>query len=997
MLTAILGACVAAAPARAQGDRYFVIEGHGYGHGVGMGQYGAEGFAAHGLDYRQVLAHYYPGTKLAQVPEDAHVRVLLRSAASVVIASVDELRILDGAGRAITLAPGRYVFDGTMVVHAGGRTLAPRAPVRIEPTISPITLDGAAYRGAIVLRPDGAGGLAVVNDVAIDDYVRGVIAWEMPAGWHQEALRAQAVAARSYALASLTPSRSFDVYPDQRSQMYGGLRAERAGANHAVLTTLRQVLVWDGRVASTYFSSSSGGRTADARDVWSRSSRVPYLVSVPDPYDSRSPQHHWGPYLMSATTLASRLGVASITDIRTVDDSSGRVAYVSVRSASGNARISGGSAARALGLRSTWFTIRARGAARAATASARPVRVAPRTPPSARPEAPAPPVTTAQQPWRLPILAAGAFALLALASSRRRVVGRVLAAGAVAAAASAVTLFLSDGDGLVTEASGPRTEAGAHAVRRASHGRPQLPTLAETAEPSLPRVTGRPVLSGDLEWQTSSTPALPPAPPRVAPQRPEAVPAATTVPPAWTTAAEQPARPPAPLEIDDAVVRSLTASSVVVDWRTNLPAVSQGASGLGLSPRIWGPPEPSTTAHETTLSGLGGSTSYRVWLFAQDEYGQTASKELLLTTSTADADDVVQARGDSITVDTQPTFPVMLWATCADQVGPKLALGIDVFMGNGCGSDADLVRALESRALAIVAHGQEPASARGILGSYFPDEWDASLPSSISRDQLVPAAQSDTGLSFLTLTNHFYSRASALPQGKGMYPTLMSISDVVGFDLYPLQTWCRPAFSDVFDAQAELQVASGGKPTFQWIEVAAMEHRCNAFRELDPTAETIRAETWLAVAGGADGVGYFPNNWAPELDAGIAQTNWQLRELAPALLAADAQATSPTEGLRVSARTLNGALYVIAVNTTTHNVSAEIDVPGLAGRTSDVLGESRSLQPGGDLIHDDFPPLAVHVYLAPPAPWADAAVAIPAESTADETGSDDAEPILRGF
>ena len=77
----------------------------------------------------------------------------------------------------------------------------------------------------------------------------------------------------------------------------------------------------------------------------------------------------------------------------------------------------------------------------------------------------------------------------------------------------------------------------------------------------------------------------------------------------------------------------------------------------------------------------------------------------------------------------------------------------------------------------------------------------------------------------------------------------MSIPDVVGFDLYPLQVWCRPAFADVMDSQQELGSTSGGKPTFQWIEVAPMEHECRDQSSLDPTPDTVRAETWLAVAG----------------------------------------------------------------------------------------------------------------------------------------------------
>jgi hypothetical protein len=85
-------------------DRLYVLEGHGYGHGVGMGQYGADGFAAHGLDYRAVLAHYYPGTRIAEVPRTAHVRVLLLSSAStVVVGSVTPFNIVDGAGKSAVL------------------------------------------------------------------------------------------------------------------------------------------------------------------------------------------------------------------------------------------------------------------------------------------------------------------------------------------------------------------------------------------------------------------------------------------------------------------------------------------------------------------------------------------------------------------------------------------------------------------------------------------------------------------------------------------------------------------------------------------------------------------------------------------------------------------------------------------------------------------------------------------------------------------------------
>ena len=216
-----------------------------------------------------------------------------------------------------------------------------------------------------------------------------------------------------------------------------------------------------------------------------------------------------------------------------------------------------------------------------------------------------------------------------------------------------------------------------------------------------------------------------------------------------------------------------------------------------------------------------------------------------------------------------------------------------------------------------------------------------------------------------------------------MYPTLMSIANVVGFDLYPLQVWCRPAYGDVMDAQRELGTTSGGKPTFQWIEVAPMEHRCKEQKELDPTPATVRAETWLAIAGGADGVGYFPNTWSAEIGDVISQSNWQIKELAPALLAADWEASSDTTGLRVSARQLNGALYIIAVNTNASAVSAIVHVPQLGARTAEVIGETRSVRAQADSFSDQFAPLDVHVYVAPPANWTTA----PLETTTGEDPS----------
>ena len=117
----------------------------------------------------------------------------------------------------------------------------------------------------------------------------------MPSEWHMEALKVQAVAARSYALASRKDSGNFDVFADTRSQVYGGILSENSRTTAAVNATKGQIVLFQGKVAWTFFSASSGGRTASIQDVWPDAEPLPYLVSVDDPHDTISPYHDWGP------------------------------------------------------------------------------------------------------------------------------------------------------------------------------------------------------------------------------------------------------------------------------------------------------------------------------------------------------------------------------------------------------------------------------------------------------------------------------------------------------------------------------------------------------------------------------------------------------------------------------------------------------------------------------------------------------------------------------
>ena len=274
-----------AVPATASADTTFTFTGHGYGHGVGMGQYGAQGYALQGWTHQQILAHYYQGTTLG--PSGVtQVRVLLQEKLTQVARerAGGHRRPRDEGGSA-TLAdpgPGRSsrcarTPSGFSLLDATGAVLASgwAGPVSLTATDGgPVTLGGrrrstasrdGRYRGRLRVLAD-ADGLAVVNVVSLENYLLGVVASEMPSNWKPEALEAQAIAARTYAVATRKPATSpYDLYPDERSQVYRGLAAERPAASAAVDATAGQVVLYQGQPIVTYFSSSSGGRTADVR------------------------------------------------------------------------------------------------------------------------------------------------------------------------------------------------------------------------------------------------------------------------------------------------------------------------------------------------------------------------------------------------------------------------------------------------------------------------------------------------------------------------------------------------------------------------------------------------------------------------------------------------------------------------------------------------------------------------------------------------------------
>jgi stage II sporulation protein D len=338
----------------------WVVRGHGFGHGVGVSQYGAYGYALHGKGYRFILGHYYAGASLGTVSGPNVVRVLLDISAGDVG--------FGGATSACGMAldPSRSYEahrsgSSVMLRSSGGTRLASCGRRLRAAGHGRISIGGlGTYRGALEVVPtdSDAGSLNVVNALALEQYVKGVIANESPPSWPQAELRAQAVESRSFALTADVEGNGFDLYDDTRSQVDKGLESETPSTNEAANATRGQVVTYNGKVAETFFSACSGGQTESVQNVFF-GPPVPYLVSVPDPYDYYCPLHDWtlrfsGPEISAKLSpyLAGKLSKIVITR-RGV---SPRIIAAKLIGTGGTTTASGEELESALGAYSTWMS-----------------------------------------------------------------------------------------------------------------------------------------------------------------------------------------------------------------------------------------------------------------------------------------------------------------------------------------------------------------------------------------------------------------------------------------------------------------------------------------------------------------------------------------------------------------------------------------------------------------------------------------------------------------
>jgi len=405
-------------------------------------------------------------------------------------------------------------------------------------------------------------------------------------------------------------------------------------------------------------------------------------------------------------------------------------------------------------------------------------------------------------------------------------------------------------------------------------------------------------------------------------------------------------------------------ATATVTWQTSTPTRGQVAYGVDGLYLYSARESTATTSHSITLDNLAPSTTYSF---------RAGSLTGQVTSSAPVAAVQFGTDGTHITANGTLFFPVLSYEQCSVTLGRALALGVNTFVQvpfTGCTDPA-------VGATPYVL--SDSYSAQAGIGWYLPDEPDGWGITPGELPQLPPASQTGR-LRVLNISQHFYSGQAPINAqfDRSDYKRFAALADVVGFDMYPIVKFCgRVPLTDMFRAQRELMTTyAPGKPTFQWIETSQMTGECPS---LEITPEIVNAETWLAVAGGACGIGYFTNSWtgdlwnrwdfSPGVEQQIAATVGVVQRLSPALC--DGQygdVVVPWNGtVAASSRTLNGALYVIAVNGSDKPTRVPFRVDSLAGRTLTVLDEGRSIKPVKKVFfRDSFAPYQVHVYVAGP-------------------------------
>lgn len=286
-----------------------------------------------------------------------NVSILIQNKVSSGTLSGNEFSITDASGNSIKLS-GSYNIqqNGTSVYVAG---TAMTLPVAVE-SEEPLSWNGTPYRGSLKMQMSQQN-FAVINIVDIESYIKGVVRSEMSPSWHIEALKTQAIVARTYTAAAIGKHGTFDLCATTHCQVYKGMTAETPKINEAVTETDGKILTWNGRPASVFYHTDSGGMVTASSMVWG--SEIPYLTAKAEPIAYSGPKTSWQCSISMSEIenklAAGGINVGSIASLTPVTrDESQRVLTLEINGSAGRVNITGHKFRTLIGadkIRSTMF------------------------------------------------------------------------------------------------------------------------------------------------------------------------------------------------------------------------------------------------------------------------------------------------------------------------------------------------------------------------------------------------------------------------------------------------------------------------------------------------------------------------------------------------------------------------------------------------------------------------------------------------------------------
>lgn len=345
------------------------FKGKGFGHGIGMSQYGAKGMAEKNYRYDQILKFYYTGVELTKKDTSKqNVRVAIGfSQRQVDVSATGNYVIRDAKTKKVLLngrsgkvarisKSGSYT---TIYYYGNKRTYRTKNAVWVEPssTGSAVRYKGNRYDGKLYVNGSSTK-VNIINYVNMEDYIAGVTPYEMYPTWPIEALKAQSVAARTYAISHLDPKRSWDVDDTVNYQVYKGKSSHEGTMKMLVKQTKGMVITYKGNPIDALFYSSSGGQTVNSEDVWS--TKIPYLRGKKDPYDNSPYNKNPWSYSISKSKLGAMYGVGTVKSVKVTKTSQGRPTHVTIYGTKGSKQVKASDLRMKLGgtnVKSTYFTI----------------------------------------------------------------------------------------------------------------------------------------------------------------------------------------------------------------------------------------------------------------------------------------------------------------------------------------------------------------------------------------------------------------------------------------------------------------------------------------------------------------------------------------------------------------------------------------------------------------------------------------------------------------